>query len=175
MLLVKQPTLLALVSALSFASLAFGQSEKVQWKEHIFASEGFALTVPYAPKPHRDANVADATVYTINLPNASTVTLRVLHKPRDCRATLGQLKDGAVGGRAPGAEPSSVKDVSIDGHPGIEYRWNLAPARVVLERHYCVDGRFYTFSVGWPGAHPLPAAATRIMNSFRLVKPNLQR
>jgi len=176
-LFVKFPSLLALVSALSFAALAFSQSEKTQWKEYVFASDGFALTLPYAPKPHPDANLADATVYTIDLPNADdgTVTLRVLHQPRDCLATLGQLKEGALTGRAPGADASSVKDVFIDGHPGMEYQWKVSPARVVLERHYCIDGRFYTFSTAWPSAYPLPAAATRIMKSFRLVKPDSHR
>ena len=76
----KLPSLLALVSALSFAGLAFGQSGKAQWKEYVFASDGFALTAPYAPKPHPDANIADATVYTIHLPDDSAVTLRVLNQ-----------------------------------------------------------------------------------------------
>jgi len=63
---------------------------------------------------------------------------------------------------------------SLDGHSGFEYQWKKSSAYNILERWYCVDGRLYIFSVSWPSAWPFPAAATRILSSFRLLATNTQ-
>jgi len=59
------------------------------------------------------------------------------------------------------------EDVSIDGYLGVEFQY---ANRSSSDRFYCVNGRFYTFSSSWPSTQPCPAAITRIVNSFRLLK-----
>ena len=182
----KQLRLLALVCAASLPVLVCSQVEKMPWKEVVYTTDGFALTAPYPPLPQLDADIMDTTVYTVHVPNAKDagLTLRVLHRARDCSAALGRLKDklnGKTPGvdassvRAPGVDAASVKDVSIERHPGLEYQWKVNSSTLGLERHYCVKDRLYMFSATWPSVNPLPATVKRIMNSFRLVKPEAHR
>jgi len=136
--------------------------------------DGFAITLPYAPAPHQDAGLPEMTVYTVSLPSEANLSLRVSHQKRDCATTLEQLKNGGLEGKS-GIDASSVKDVSVNGHPGVEYQYKLGPDRVSSDRFYCVNGRFYAFSISWPSNKSRPAAVTRIVNSFRLLNADLRR
>ena len=60
-----------------------------------------------------------------------------------------------------------MRDVFIEGHAGVEYRWQRSKTYTILERWYCVDERLYVFSVNWLSAKPFPARATMILDSFR--------
>jgi hypothetical protein len=153
--------------------LAFAQLRTASWKEYVFADEGFAITLPEAPNPHPDPVLPDMTVDTVSLLPGAGLTLRVSHEIRDCTEVLAQLKDDALKVKS-GTEPSSEKDVSVDGYPGVEFQYNLDANRSSFHRFYCVNGRFYTFSSVWPSTQPLPAAAVRIVSSFRLlnIKPS---
>jgi hypothetical protein len=144
------------------------QHQNSEWKEYAFPEDGFAITLPEAPHPHPDAALPEMTVYTVSLPPNSKFSLRVSHQDRDCAATLSELRDGALKGKS-GIDPKSVKDVSVAGHPGLEYQYKLGSDRFSADRFYCVNGRFYTFSTSWPSAQPLPQAGTRIVSSFRLL------
>jgi len=158
----------ALVSILSWAALALAQRQTAPWKEYVFADDGFAITVPDVPYPHPDTQLPEMTVYTVSLQSDVKLSLRVSHQNRDCDATLAELKDGALKGKS-GIDPSSVKDLFVDGHPGVEYQYGLGD-RSSLDRFYCVNGRFYSFSSSWSHNQPRPAAVARAVSSFRLLK-----
>jgi hypothetical protein len=140
------------------------------WKEYTFADDGFAITVPESPNPHPDATLPDVTVYTVSVLPGTKLSLRVSHQKKDCASTLAQLKDGALMGKS-GIDPSSVKYVSVDGHPGMEYQYRDDSDLFSADRFYCVNGVFYMFSVRWPSTQPQPAAVARIVSSFRLLNP----
>jgi hypothetical protein len=166
--------LLALIlSTFCLTVLTFCQSEKMSWKEYVYETDGFALTVPSEPTPHPDAIFPETTDYSVTPHGAYWgITLRVMHQNRDCSATLGELKTGANNGKG-GTDPSSVRDISIAGHPGVEYRSKIEwakPPQVSLERYYCVNGRFYIFTLEWESARQLPPEGMRIMDSFHLLK-----
>jgi hypothetical protein len=164
-----------LVSTSLWASFIFAQQQKPQWhpwpqwREYVYAEDGFAITLPEDPHPHPDASLPNVTVYTVVVPPQGNLSLRVLHQERDCAATLAQLRDGGLKGKA-GIDPSSVKEVSVAGHPGLEYQYSLGSIWTNWDRFYCVNGRYYTFSTGWPRTQPRPSAAMRIVVSFRLLK-----
>jgi hypothetical protein len=146
------------------------QHQIVSWREYIFADHGFALTLPEAPVTNSDARFPEMTVYTVSVLPDSKLSLRVSQQDRDCAATLAQLaqlKDGALKDKS-GTDPSSVKEVSIDGHPGLEYQPRSGAERSLSDRFYCVNGKFYWFSSNWPSAQPRPAGVNRIVSSFRL-------
>lgn len=105
------------------------------------------------------------TVYTVSVLPGAILSFRVSHENRDCMEGLAQLKDDARKGKSDG-DPSSVKDVSIDGYLGVEFQY---ANRSSSDRFYCVNGRFYAFPSSWPSTQPCPAAITRIINSFRLL------
>lgn len=117
----KESGMTALVSITLWASFIFAQQQKPQWhpwpqwKEYVYAEDGFAITLPEDPHPHPDASLADTTVYTVVVPPQGNLSLRVLRQERDCAATL----DGGLKGKA-GIDPLSVKEVSVAGHPGLE-------------------------------------------------------
>ena len=148
--------------------------QNASWKEYTFADDGFAITLPDATNPHPDATLPETTVYTVPVSPDAKLSLRVSHQDRDCAATLAQLKDGALKGKA-GIDPSSLTEVSIDGYPGIEYQYKLGPGFYSSDRFYCVNGRFYTFSLAWPLNQSRPTTAMRVVNSFRLLQAESQK
>lgn len=155
---------------LAISGLSFGQQQEQTWKEYKSPSDGFALTVPTLPTPHDSPVIPGATAYTIPLRADSGVVLRVTKKAPDCANVISHLKERIRnGGDSGGLDASSAKDISIDGHPGFEYRWKKSYSYKILERWYCVEGRLYVFSVNWPSDQPFPTAATRILDSFRLL------
>jgi hypothetical protein len=123
-------------------SLAIAKRRTPLWKEYVFADDGFAITLSEAPNPHPDAALPDMTVYTVSVLPGAILSFRVSHENRDCMKGLAQLKDDARKGKSDG-DPSSVKEVSIDGYLGVEFYY---ANRSSSDRFYCVNGRFYTFS-----------------------------
>src|SRR5215831_2640266 len=175
-LAMKKSVISLLVSISLWVSFSFAQqqtSQWPQWKEYVFAEDGFALTLPEDPRPHPDASIPDMTVYTVVVPPHGNLSLRVSHQYRDCAATLAQLRDDALKGKA-GTDPASVKDVSVAGHLGLEYQFT-GSTWTGWDRYYCVSGRFYTFSTQWPRSDARPPAAMRIVSSFRLIKAESHR
>lgn len=92
-----------------------------QWKEYVYERDGFAINLPQTPSPYTDPNLPSATVYTVHLSSDSILSIRALPDPRSCRDTLGQLKNGALGGKQPGVDLASVKEISVAGYPAVEY------------------------------------------------------
>lgn len=137
------------------------------WKEYVYSAVGFAITLPHDPNPHTDASMPDMTAYTVHLSQLDGLTLRVSSTPRDCTATLKQLKNA---GKPPQVIPGSVKQVTVGGHPGIEWKYEQANFER-YERYVCANGRFYIFTATWMGTQDLPREFTRIVNSLRFLPP----
>ena len=168
------PSLKPLCSPTEGSAPALAQRQNASWKEYTFADDGFAITLPDATTPHPDATLPETTVYTVSVPPDAKLSLRVSHQDRDCATTLAQLKDGALKGKA-GIDPSSLIEISINGYPGVEYQYKLGPGFYSSDRFYCVNGRFYMFSIAWPLNQSRPATAMRVLNSFRLLQAGSQK
>lgn len=159
------------LSVLACAAVAVAQQQPEHWKEYIFAEGGFAITLPEAPKPHTDASIPDMTVYSA--PKAM-LTLRVSHQNRDCSNTLGQLRNGASQGKS-GIDSTSVRELSIEGYPGLEYEWRREGGFTAADRFYCVNGKFYSFSTSWHTGQSELEAARKAIDSFRLLPANVKK
>ena len=146
---------------------AYGQ-EAWHWKEYVYGRDGFAVNLPQAPSPHTDPNLPSATVYTIHLSSDSALSIRTLPDPRPCTDTLGQLKNGALGGKEPGVDSASVKEISVAGYPGVEYSTSR-PDWNTYERYVCADGSYYIFTARWPSGKARPVVIDRIVGSLRLL------
>jgi hypothetical protein len=153
----------------SVALFAAAQTSKTEWKETIYAADGFALTSPEPSHPHEDGQFPDTTTYSLDIREEhQIVTLRVMHRPRNCADTLKELKDKSSMPENH-VDATSLKDLVIDGHPGLEYLESTA-SMTQFSRYYCVNSQIYVFSAAWPIKSHLSASIARIMNSFRLVK-----
>lgn len=150
------------------------QHRVVSWKEYTFADDGFAVTLPEAPSTDSRSSLPEMAVYTVSLLPDSKLRLQVSHRNRDCDATLAQLRKGAIQGKS-GADRASLKEVSIDGHPGVEYQYKNGISRAFSDRLYCVNGKFYWFSSYWPDTQPRPAGVDRIVKSFRLLDSSTRK
>jgi len=149
---------------------ASGQEAAAKWAEYMFAKDGFAITSPFAPNPHPDTQLADSTAYTIHFPSTDeAITLKVLHQPHDCDTYLSELKSGVLARKQPGVNPSSLKEISINGCKGVQYESHVNPDRVLQERYYCAKNLFYAFAIVHPAHRPLSADANRLLDSFRLI------
>jgi hypothetical protein len=138
------------------------------WKEYVYERDGFAVNLPQEPSPHIDPNLPSATVYTIHLSSDSALSIRVLPDPRSCTDTLGQLKNGALGGKQPGVDLASVKEISVGGYPGVEYS-TTRPDWNTYERYVCADGSYYIFTARWPSGKARPDVMDRIVGSLRVL------
>lgn len=155
---------------LSYATLVSAQSNpSASWKEYTFQVDRFAITAPEQPSHHVDMTTPEFMVYSIPMPAKTVLNLRVSNRTRDCASFLGQLKDGALQGKD-GMDPASVKTISLDGNPGIEYQW-ISPLHTNLDRYYCVSGKFYVFSASWQKGESRPPIIDRVESSLRLLKP----
>src|SRR5579864_5709943 len=161
-----------LLFALSASELAFGQQEKQIWKEYKYPADSFAVTAPTAPKPHASPALPGATAYAVQLGTDTGVVVRAKTTP-DCSRVIPRQKETLLLSKDANVDRSSLKDLSLDGHAGLEYQWKT-PANTVLERWYRIDGHLYILSVSWPSGQPFPEAATRILNSFKFVTPETQ-
>jgi hypothetical protein len=146
---------------------AYGQ-QRWHWKEYVYERDGFAITLPLTPEPHSDPNLPSATVYTVHFSADDALSIRALQDPRPCADTLGTLKSGALGGKQPGVDLASVKEITVAGYPGVEYSTRNA-GRNTFERYVCANGSYYIFTARWPSGQPRPAAFTRIVESLRLL------
>lgn len=156
--------------ALVYPASILCQQDKSSWQEYRSAVDGFALTVPPLPTPHDSPALPGATAYVIPLKNAdSGVVLRVERGGGDCSGVVSWLKERISNEKNSASDPSSVREISVEGHPGVECRWKKSSAYTILERWYRVGDRLYVFSVNWPSTQPFPTQATMILDSFRLL------
>ena len=166
----------ALSIILVISTLCLAQRKNVRWQEISYPADGFAVTVPFPALPHPDAQVPDTNTYPVYFPGQSDVrmTIRVKHQVSSCNEILNELKMRITGKSDDNSqiEASSIKELFVNGHDGLEYRWRLSSSTMAFERHYCGEsGRLYVFSALWPRELQFPNSVQHVLDSFRLVTP----
>src|SRR5271169_1401529 len=79
-----------------YAILAQLQVQSQQkWKEYEYPDDGFAVTLPYATSPHKDAHAQDINIYTVRLERGTVLSLRAANRPMDCAESFKMLKSGS--------------------------------------------------------------------------------
>jgi PPIC-type PPIASE domain len=146
------------------------EPKQLEWKEYVYPSAGFAITLPSDPHPHDDPTASGITVYTVHLLPRAVVTFRATSYRQDCGTGLNKTRELARSGAEPNLVKGSFKDVTVQGYSGLE--WQLAvPAVGFAEygRNVCVEGRFYIFEARWPVGKEMPHSIRRILNSLRFL------
>ena len=63
------------------------QKQQQQWREFVYPQDGFAITLPYAPKPYYDQGDRHINVYSVQM-GKTVVTLRAISRLMDCETAL---------------------------------------------------------------------------------------
>src|SRR6266581_5370651 len=141
-------------------------SKQLEWKEYVYPSAGFAITLPSDPKPHDDPTAPGVTAYTVHLVPRAVVTFRVVSYKQDCLTTQNKTRDLARRGAEPNLVKGSFKDVTVQGYSGLEWQTHVpAVGFAEFDRQVCVEGRFYMFGARWPVGKQMPQSVKRILNS----------
>ena len=143
---------------------------QLEWKEYVYPSAGFAITLPSDPKPHDDPTAPGVTAYTVHLVPRAVVTFRVVSYKQDCLTTQNKTRDLAGRGAEPNLVKGSFKDVTVQGYSGLEWQTDMPTVGYAeFDRQVCVEGRFYMFAARWPVGQQMPQSVKRILNSLRFL------
>jgi len=136
-----------------------------EWKEYSFAKDRFAMTFPYKPIPHADTINPGMTVYSIRLTSRAEISIR--SKPsNNCDSEL----QNAIQSMAKASGAALPKVISVGGRKAFEDERKMGD-HWSYTRLWCGDKRAFAASLGWPLSEKRPAAALRILDSFRTITP----
>lgn len=161
---------LLIALALSCAIVALAQSG--DWKEYSFPEDGFSISSPETPSKQPDKHVPNATAYSVKINPRNTFTLRVRRESHPCDVVLEGIRHGVLSGGILYSDPKSLKDISLQGHPGLSYEWTILDDKLGYFRYYCAEGKVYSLSAKHEKNHPFLPEYVKIMNSFRFISPN---
>jgi hypothetical protein len=182
--------LLAAIASVSFQDLAAQTTTPKptadngeEWHEYIYPDDGFAITLPTEPHPHKDAQFEDGTAYTAHFPQVS-LALHVGNFPKGCEAAfkeyLGYARRSVgdagrsridAAGRIFRTDPNTVREFNIAEHPAVEYEQEITIDRQPFKDYELILGvgkKLYALTARWDEG-PKPADLTRAIASFRLV------
>jgi len=167
---------LALFFALAFTffGLAPSQQENSSWQEYTYRGDGFAIKAPTAPKPQLSPALPGATAYPMQLKYDKAFVVVSVKPTPNCSTLLALYRRTLVRGYDPDVDPSSLRDITLSDHSGIEYK-RETHVNTEMERLYCTDTRLYALSVVWLSSASMPKTATRIVESFRLLTKTEQQ
>jgi hypothetical protein len=66
-------------------------------------------------------------------------------------------------------DPYRKNNIGNYGNQGLAYEYTTGRDRVSSDRFYCVNGRFYAFSITWLGTKVATVSVERVLSSFRLL------
>ena len=144
--------------------LLAAQRSTPSWKEYVYPSDGFAITLPSPPSAWKDPDHPN-TQYTLHPSSDVVVNVSAAGGVEDCPAQLGSWNQGMRDRWG----PSSLKDVSLDGRAGFECEHKGLQGDEIYGRFFCENGTLYTVAASWPVDNPKPSAVTRIVESFRIL------
>jgi hypothetical protein len=154
------------VLVLMLGGLLAAQRSAPSWKEYVYPSDGFAISLPSPPSAWKDPDHPN-TQYTLHPSSDVVINLSAAGDVEDCPAQLGSWKQGMRDRWG----ASSLKDISQGGHAGFECEHKGAQGDEVYGRFFCENGTLYTVAASWPVDTPKPSVVTRIVESFRILNP----
>jgi hypothetical protein len=165
--LAKLRGLKVVATVLLLAELTSGQQPRWEWKEYVYDSHNFAVTVPSVPARRPDPEIPGATNYDVALEEGA-LRIDVIPHHLDCADVLARFKQLALSG---GAIRMSLREFSVAGHAALEYRINRPNRRTEYDRIICTNDITYGIYAHWPTNQPQPPSVDRVLSSFRLLKP----
>jgi len=143
---------------------------QILWKEYIFADDGFAITFPSDPHPHKSPQMANGMAYSVPLSNGAHFSLYTEEANDTCADTVrGQLRDAKNKAESTGYRVISFRQVDGNGYKGIEFVQKVPNGKIDYERWLCAAHRLYLFVADWNPDESEPKELQRIVDSWRVV------
>lgn len=151
-------------------------SQNGEWKEYVYAEDGFAISSPREPAVQKSTvpvkmGEVEVHLYNIPLEKYQVVILYSPFHPNDKRTAEQALNDGKQPLLQSGAKLISEKPVSLGKYPGLEVEAENARYRQ-HGRFYVVERKMYAIIASTSQGKAFPAEELqRWFDSFRLVEP----
>jgi hypothetical protein len=148
-------------------------SQALEWKEYVYADDGFAILAPSQPILQKQimkpvAGEVEAHIYVVPWKSAQRMLMYAPLHPNDKRTAQEALKATRDGIDLSGAKLVYEKKISLGDYPGIELESEDAQVHQ-RGRFYVADRKVYSLVVAAPKDIPFPAAMNRWYESFRLL------
>jgi len=149
-------------------------SQPAQWKEYVYAADGFAISAPSQPMLQKQtmkpaAGEVEAHFYVVPLQNAQLMLMYAPLHPNDKRTAEQALAETKNGITLSGAKLIFEKKISLGDYPGIELESEDGQYHQ-RGRFYVIDRKIYTLAVAAPKGTPFPTAMSRWYESFRILR-----
>ncbi len=154
---------------------ALAASAQRDWKEYVYASDGFAISAPFQPTLQKEVKETplgqvETHNYTMDMGNDTGVAVNAtdfkLVQGVDAKLILEVTKAGiaeSLHGRI-----VSEKEVSLGAAPGTQFDLETDANHMRL-RYFFIEGKLFALVSMAPRAKPLAPETDRIFDSFRLV------
>jgi hypothetical protein len=140
------------------------------WKEYVFADDGFAITLPGDPHPHKSVQMANGMAYSVPLSKGAGFSLYTEEANDTCTDTVrGQLRDAKNKAESTGYRVISFREVNGSGYKGVEFVQQVPTSKIDYERWICAAHRLYLFVADWNPNESEPKELQRIVDSWRVV------
>jgi hypothetical protein len=168
-----------IVSMMLMLVLVVGGGGQGAWKPFASKEGGFSVMMPGTPKPMRQSLNTQAGPIAMNMfvLDMGTTAYVVMFsdypeagvKKAGAAKVLKGARDGAVN-NARGAKLLSEKQISLNGHPGVELKMEQGAQGILLARLYMVRNRLYQAICVVPKSRAGSGDMERFVGSFKLTK-----
>jgi len=152
-----------------------GEAANVQsqilWKEYIFADDGFAITLPSDPHPHKNPQVPNGGMaYSVPLSSGAHFSLYTEEANDKCADTVrSQVGNAKSTAESRGFTVISFREIEGTGYAGVEFVQKVPTSKIDYERWICAAHRLYLFAADWNPNESEPKELQRIVDSWRVV------
>lgn len=143
----------------------------ILWKEYTFADDGFAITLPSDPHPHKTPQVPNGMAYSVPLSSPGAQFSLYTEEANDrCVDTVrGQLGNAKSTAESHGYTLISFRELQGTGYAGVEFVQKVPAGKIDYERWICAADRLYLFTADWNPDGSEPKELQRIVDSWHVV------
>ena len=169
---------LTLVLLLLAQAAAQALSDK-SWQEYKYPENGFAITLPGDPHPHKSTQMPHGTAYTVTFSGGSGLSIHTMPAAGTCTQLLDSQAANAKRSMRSGSQVKGFKltwfnDVEGSGYKGFELVQQVPNGQMDYERWVCGAHRLFVFGSQWKPGEKQPEEISRIVNSFHLLSADSQ-
>jgi len=160
----------------SIVGLAQDDTPSPRWKEYVYSENGFAITLPGDPHPHKSSQMPNGTAYSVELPDGAGFSLHTMEANDRCVDSVRSQSDiyaknkaDSAGAKSNGFKAISFREVTGSGYTGVEFVQQVPTGKIDYERWVCGPHRLYVFASAWNPGGSEPKELRRIVDSFRVI------